>query len=78
MELAQANAIPESDSITTALGITPTELSWAVIIVALMVIGFWAIVKYNDSDRFSGTNGLVGSKGGKVKKTVTEHEEELI
>jgi hypothetical protein len=75
MELAQAaNAIPDSNSITTALGITPTELFWAVVIVAVMVIGFWAIVKYNSSDRYTGTTGLAGTKGGRVKRTVTTEE----
>ena len=76
MELAQAvGAIPDTNSLTTALGITPTELFWAAIIVAVMVIGFWAIVKYNSTDRYSGTSGLAGSKGGRIKRTITEYEE---
>jgi hypothetical protein len=75
MELAQAvNTIPESNSLTTTLGITPTEVFWAAIIVSVMVLGFWAIVKYNSSGKYSDTSGLIGTKGGRVKKTVTTEE----
>ncbi len=76
MKLAQSvNTIPQTDSISTALGITPTEFFWAVVIIAVMVLGFWAIVKYNNSDRYNNISGLIGTKGGRVKKTVTEYEE---
>lgn len=72
METEQVNSIFDTNSLTTALGITPTELLAAVAIVALMVIGFWAIVKYNSSDRVARPR-LIGSKGGRVKKTIIEY-----
>lgn len=76
MELAQAaNAIPSSNSLSTALGITPNEALAAILVMAIIAIGFWAIVKYNDSGSFRNTNGLVGSKGGRVKRVVTEYED---
>ena len=72
MDTAQTITIPNSDSLATAFGITSNELFVAAIIVALMVIGFWAIVKYNSSDRVANPR-LIGSKGGKVKKTIIEY-----
>jgi len=76
MELAQAaNAIPDTNSVSTALGITPTEFFWAIAIISIMVVGFWAIVKYNSSDisnRYRDQKGFTGSKGGEAKTTISD------
>lgn len=73
MGTEQVNNIFDTNSLVTAFGVTPSELFAAIVIVSVMVLGFWGIVKYNSRDRFADPR-LIGSKGGKVKKTTIEHD----
>lgn len=77
MELAQAvdTTIPNTPNVTTALGITPEMIVWSVIIVIAIALIIWAAAKYADRGRYPERSSYQGTKGGRIKRTITEYEE---
>ena len=79
MELAQAvdNTVPNTPNVTTALGITPEMIFWSVLIVVAIALVVWAAARYADRNRYTNNNtgSYQGTKGGRIKRTITEYEE---
>lgn len=78
MELAQATntTIPNTPNVTTALGLTPEMIFWSVLIVIAIALVIWAAAKYTERGRYPQTGNYQGTKGGRIKRTITEYEEE--
>lgn len=51
-----------------AFGITATQIFWGVIVVAALILAFWALGRRDRMTTYRGT------KGGRIKRTITEYE----
>lgn len=75
MELAQAVNNPgigtTYGSGVTFLGLSGSQVFWAVVVLAVLLLAFWWLSGYR-SDTY------VGQKGGRVKKTIEYDDEEDI
>ena len=76
MELSQAINNPGVGSIGTGTGVTFLGLSgsqvfWAVVILAVLLLAFWWLSGYR-SDTY------VGQKGGRVKKTIEYDDDDEV
>lgn len=79
MELTQAvDAIPDTNTVSTAFGLTPTMIFWGIIAIVAIALFIWAAIKYSETKKLGTGESFQGAKGGKVKRTVTEYEEETI
>lgn len=79
MELAQAvDVMPESQSTTATLGITPEMLIVSLIVVVAIALLIWAIARYSERNTYRDRGTYQGVKGGKVKRTITEYEDDNI
>jgi hypothetical protein len=77
MELAQAiDVVPESQSTVSTLGITPEMLILSLIVVIAIALLIWVAARYSERNRYNDRATYQGVKGGKVKRTITEYEDD--
>lgn len=73
MELAQAVNTNDRGVFISAFGLTYAQLFWGLLAIVAIIFALWVLNRYANR---TGEYGFRGTKGGKVKRTITEYEED--